>query len=130
MRTTFLAITPQFAVPDVVRTAEYYRDVLGYDIRGYWMDPPVFAIVERNGTSVFFSKARPDAPPRSERDDDGYDAYVTVSSVDAFVAEIAPSGAEIVDGPEDRAYGMREVVVCDCNGLIIAFGEDISGKQA
>lgn len=130
MQALFLGITPQFTVPDVVRTAEYYRDVLGYGIRGYWMDPPVFAIVERNGTSVFFNKARPDTPPRSGRVAGGYDAYVTVSSVDALAGEIGPRGAEIIDGPSDREYGMREVVVCDCNGIIIAFGEDISGKKA
>jgi hypothetical protein len=28
-------ITPQFTVPDVVATAEYYRDVWGFTISGY-----------------------------------------------------------------------------------------------
>ncbi len=37
----FQSIVPQFTVPDVVRTAEYYRDVWGFKISGYWMDPPV-----------------------------------------------------------------------------------------
>ena len=27
---------PQFAVADLVRTTEYYRDVLGFQIAGYW----------------------------------------------------------------------------------------------
>jgi hypothetical protein len=30
-----LSITPQFTVPDVVRSAEYYRDVWGFRIVGY-----------------------------------------------------------------------------------------------
>ena len=32
----FVAAVPQFGVPDLVRTAEYYRDVLGFQIAGYW----------------------------------------------------------------------------------------------
>src|SRR2546422_735188 len=32
----FEAAVPQFTVPDLVRTAEYYRDVLGFRIAGYW----------------------------------------------------------------------------------------------
>ena len=32
----FVAAVPQFTVPDLVRTAEYYRDVLGFQIAGYW----------------------------------------------------------------------------------------------
>jgi hypothetical protein len=32
---TFKSATPQFTVPDLVRTGEYYRDVLGFEIAGY-----------------------------------------------------------------------------------------------
>jgi hypothetical protein len=35
-------------------------------------------------------------------------------------------GAVILDGPEDMAYGQREVVIRDPNGLILAFGESIA----
>jgi catechol 2,3-dioxygenase-like lactoylglutathione lyase family enzyme len=31
-----LRAVPQFAVADVARTAAYYRDVLGFEIAGYW----------------------------------------------------------------------------------------------
>jgi hypothetical protein len=33
------------------------------------------------------------------------------------------NGAEIIDGPELRVYGKRELVVRDINGLVIALGE-------
>ena len=29
---SFIVAVPQFTVPDLVRTAEYYRDVLGFQI--------------------------------------------------------------------------------------------------
>ena len=64
--TCFVAAVPQFTVPDLVRTAEYYRDVLGFQIAGYWDGervslvpdtPPVFAIVWRDQVQVFFNRA-------------------------------------------------------------------------
>jgi len=127
------AAVPQFHVPDVVHTAEYYRDVLGFTISSYWdgrrasheaIPPPVFGIVSRDDVQVFFTRtSRSEHQPAHE--DGGYDAFFSVVGVDALAAELRDRGAEIIDGPEDRPYHQREVVVRDCNGLILAFGEDI-----
>ena len=117
------AIAPQFTVPDVVATAEYYRDVWGFSISGYWQEPPVFGIIERDGIEIFFNKARPNTKPRSGRVDGGYDAYLRVRGLDAWAERLRKNGADIIDGPEFRVYGQREMVVRDLNGLIIALGE-------
>lgn len=132
----FVAAVPQFTVPDLVRTAEYYRDVLGFQIAGYWdgehvslvpETPPVFAIVWRDQVQVFFSRA--DQPVvRTHPTEGAPDAYLRVTGVDALAAELRTRGADIIDGPEDRTYGQREIVVKDCNGLILCFGEDTSGR--
>ena len=133
----FHAVAPQFAVPDVVRTAEYYRDVLGFEILGYWdgekasltVDPaPVFGMVRRDAVQVFFSRGdQPDiARVRAEF---ANDAYFNVGGIDALAAEYRASGAEILDGPEDRIYLQRELVVRDCNGLMLTFAQDISGER-
>jgi hypothetical protein len=37
-------------------------------------------------------------------------------------------GADILEGPVARSYGHRELVVRDCNGLVLAFGEDTSRR--
>jgi catechol-2,3-dioxygenase len=34
-----LGIAPQLVVKDVVQTAEYYRDVLGFSVLGYFWEP-------------------------------------------------------------------------------------------
>ena len=127
----FVSATPQFTVPDVKRTAEYYRDVLGFEIEGYWSGegvthapdaPPVFGIVRRDQVEVFFNRAQgPEA--RTGRAKGAYDAYLRVTAIDALAEELRSRGADIVDGPVDRIYGQRELVVGDCNGLILAFGE-------
>src|SRR5712691_5608516 len=132
----FEAAVPQFTVPDLVRTAEYYRDVLGFQIAGYWDGarvilvpdtPPVFAIVWRDQVQVFFNRAdQPDVG--TGRAQGAYDAYLRVTGIDALAEELRTRGADILDGPEDRTYGQRELVVTDCNGLILAFGEDTSRR--
>ena len=45
-----------------------------------------------------------------------------------LAAEFRSRGAEILEGPEDRSYGQREVTVRECNGLILAFAEDTSAR--
>lgn len=124
----FRSIVPQFTVPDVVRTAEYYRDVWGFRIAGYWRDPPVFAIIERDGVEVFFNQATPGTPPRTGRVPGGYDVYLHVHGLDAIAADLAERGAAILEGPVLREYGMRELVVRDCNGLVLALGEEQAAR--
>jgi catechol 2,3-dioxygenase-like lactoylglutathione lyase family enzyme len=130
----FVAAVPQFTVPHLVRTAEYYRDTLGFQIAGSWDGarvspvpdtPPVFAIVWRDQVQVFFNCAdQPDVCTRPA--EDAPNAYLRVIGVDALAEELRTRGADVIDGPEDRTYGQRELVVKDCNGLILCFGEDTS----
>jgi catechol 2,3-dioxygenase-like lactoylglutathione lyase family enzyme len=135
---SFVSAVPQFAVPDLVRTTEYYRDVLGFQIAGYWdgesVSPvgaasSVFAIVWRDQVQVFFNRCG-EPTIRTGRSEDAPDTYLRVIGVDALAEELRTRGADIVDGPEDRVYGQRELVVKDCNGLIICFGEDTSGRSS
>jgi hypothetical protein len=52
-----------------------------------------------------------------------YDAYIYVSDVDELATELRATKADIVEGPVKRAYDMRELLVRDCNGYLLAFGE-------
>ena len=44
-----------FVVDDVVKSAEYYRDVLGFSFNRYWGEPPCFVMLERDGVQFFLS---------------------------------------------------------------------------
>lgn len=123
------ATIPQLTVPDVVRTAEYYRDVFGFTIAGYWKNPPVFAIVQRDNVELYFNQATSGTQPRTGRAPGAYDVYIRVGGIESLITELTTRGANIIDGPADREYLMREFVVSDCNGLVIAFGEPIHGSQ-
>lgn len=109
---------------DVVETAEYYWDVWGFRIAGYWKDPPVFAIIELDGIQLFFNQATPGTAIRTGRVEEGYDVYLCIRGLDQLAARLNERGAAILEGPVIRDYGARELVVSDCNGLVLALGED------
>jgi predicted enzyme related to lactoylglutathione lyase len=118
----FKAIAPQFAVPDVIKAAEYYRDVLGFEILGYFLDPPVYAIVRHQEVQIHFGKSDTKPVSNANKRDAGLNAYIWVDDVDTLAQELTVRGANIVDGPVDRVYGRREIVVSDCFGYHLAFG--------
>jgi hypothetical protein len=116
-----ISIAPQFVVPDVVQASEYYRDKMGFEILGYFLDPPVYSIVRRGGVEIHFGKGKQAAPNHLLRNE-GLDAYVYVEDTDALAEEFLSREANIIEGPVDRIYGRREIIVRDCYGFCIAFG--------
>ena len=133
---SFERAVPQFTVADLVQTGEYYRDVLGFQISGYWDGeqvtltpdtPPVFAIVRRDDVQIFFNRAD-QSDMRTGRAAGAYDAFFQIIGVDALAAELRARGADVLDGPETRVYKQRELIVKDCNGLVLCFAEDTSQR--
>ena len=121
-------ITPQFAVPDVVASAEYYRDVLGFRILGYFLDPPVFAMVARDTIEIHFGKLDEGATasPNMKRRKLGLDAYIWVNDLDALHAELKQCGAKILESPTMRIYKCYEMVIEDNLGFRLCFSMDFS----
>lgn len=121
-------ISPQFVVPDVVAAAEYYRDVLGFRILGYFLDPPVFAMVARDTAEIHFGKANDGSvpAPNNSRRSDGLDAYIWVNDLDPLHAELKARGAKIVEAPVLRVYKCYEMVVEDNFGFRLCFSMDFS----
>lgn len=124
-RCEFYRLAPQFVVPDVVESAEYYRDTFGFEILGYFLDPPVFAIVRRDGAEIHFGKSDTGRVNINDsvRKGLGTDAYIFISDVNALYEELKTRGANIVEGPVQRPYGRSEITVVDENGYQIVFGE-------
>ena len=125
MKPEMRTIVPQFTVTDVVATAKYYSDVLGFETRGFFGEPPLFTIVARDSIEIFFNQDPKAAKMTRVRAAVAYDAYVHVSDVDELATEFREKGANIQEGPTDRVYGMRELVIQDCNGLRLAFGQSL-----
>ena len=118
---------PFFLVDDVFATAEHYRDVLGFTFDQFFGEPPGFTIVSRDDVRIMLRQVRPARPPAARPNrtvmDETFDTYVYVSNVDELAAELRARKADIVEGPVDRIYNMRELLVRDCNGYVLAFGQ-------
>ncbi len=119
-----IGIAPQIVVPDVTKTAEYYRDVLGFRILGYFLDPPLYAMVERDGLQIHFAKSDSSELKVNEDVRKGTTDFVMwVPEIDAFFDELKARDADIVEGIVKRVYGSREFIIRDCNGYKILFGD-------
>ena len=119
-------IAPQWLVDDVISTAEYYRDVLGFTFNNFFGNPPAFVIVSRDGVQLNFRQTKDRGNTSGTRlVADTYDAYVRVSNVESLAEDLRAKNANIVHEPVTRIYNMRELVVRDCNGYVLCFGEDV-----
>ena len=115
------SIAPQLVVPDVVATAEYYRDVLGFEILGYFAEPPVYSMVARDGVEIHFGKSEAAGASNSTVRSGSFDVYIWVTDIEAMFEELKSSGADILEGPVKRIYESTEVVVKDCNSFTLVF---------
>ncbi|HJS51466.1 MAG TPA: VOC family protein [Pyrinomonadaceae bacterium] len=117
---------PTFVVPDVVATAEYYRDKLGFKILGFFAEPPVYAMVARDEVELHFGKIDEGLEMQFNemlRKELGSDVYIFVEDVRALYEEFVQQGVEITEGPIKRVYECTEITVKDCNGFQLVFGE-------
>src|SRR5690348_10576674 len=108
------------AVPDLHKSAAYFRDVLGFKIA--WEDATEWRLAQRDGVRVMLGHCPNDVPP-AELGSHNWFGYIEVDDVDALHAEIIGRGASVTS-PADRHYGMREIVVTTCDGHRIVFGQE------
>jgi uncharacterized glyoxalase superfamily protein PhnB len=118
-------IAPQFFATDIPRTLAWYKDKLGFECRGTWQDPPVYAIVARDGFAIHFRCAEPPTANPDKYPDELLDAYLNVDDVDALYAEYAANGVEFTRELANTPWHTREFVVQDCDGRLLAFGTNL-----
>ena len=114
-RPKLIGIAPQLVVTDIVKTAEYYRDTLGFRIIDYFLDPPVYAMVERDGIQIHFAKS--DSGSINANEDlrkETTDFIIWVPEIDLFFQELKSRHADIVEAIVKRVYGSREFIIRDC----------------
>jgi len=126
------SVAPYFIVNDVVGTANFYRDRLGFSYDRFWGEPASFCMVCRNGVVVMLSQLEASGVMRPNRlaDPEGaaWDAYIWVDNADELYAEFRANGVTIARDICDTAYGCRDFDVEDCNGYRLCFGQDLGGE--
>ncbi len=122
-------VAPCLIVDDVVATANYYRDTLGFAYDRFWGEPPSFCMVCRNGLVIMLSQLPVTGAMRPNRlaDPEGgsWDAYVWIDDADALYEEFRAKGAHIVRDLCHQHYGCKDFDIQDCNGYRLCFGQDL-----
>lgn len=115
-------VVPMIHVPDVRATVDWYESI-GFrvvEVHGHDNTSELsFAIVAWGNGQVMFSEGG----ETSEKLRREVDLYTYTDDVDAVYAELKDR-VDVVEGPHDTFYGMREVIIRDLNGFWITFGQE------
>ena len=122
------ALTLSLFTQSVADAVSFYVDQLGFRHTGSWAEdekPPIWAEVTRDGPRGaariwFFSD------PLKGHDVPAFSGliYLFVDSVDEEANRLGER-VDVLWGPENQAYGLRELGLRDLNGYLICFAEDI-----
>lgn len=132
-KTTVTQLAPMLTVPDVSATITYFRDRLGFAVNFHASHPgiPEYASVSRDGFAVHLLEGEPPSEPGANG---GIHLYV--GDVDILYQELRERGAFRHDfpqqypairehPPEDKIYGLRDLIMLDPNGYILCFGQEL-----
>lgn len=130
-RAELLATSASFVVDDVFRSAEYYRDVLGFTFDTFFGSPPSFVIVQRNGVAVMLKQLPGSSPQKADAGPpDFLDAYFWVDDLRLLADELRQRGADlVVETTERPIYNGRDLYVRDCDGRILCFGQLLDAES-
>ena len=109
------------AVPDLDKSARYFRDVLGFEIK--WEEAADWRLAERDGVRLMLGHC-PNDMRAADIGSHSWFGYLEVDDVDALRVEIMARGADC-STPTVQPYGMREIVVTTVDGHRIVFGQEL-----
>jgi len=110
------------AVPNLERSARYYREVLGFEVRE--IGDPGWRFFFRDQCWILAGEC-PDALPPHELGDHSYFAYLEVDDIDALYQEVTAKGATVTKKLRDEPWGFREFGIRTVDGHRIMFGRPL-----
>lgn len=113
--TELINFRPNLRVRDVPAAIAFYRDVIGFDLRVEF-DDGSFALLGSGAAEV--ALVRHEDPPAEG-------AYLYVRGVAELYDRCKAHGFEITRGLELEPWGLRDFVVRDPDGHLIAIGERV-----
>jgi uncharacterized glyoxalase superfamily protein PhnB len=124
----FYGVVPIFLVDDVGKAAEYYRDVLGFEVEFLYGDDPTYGRVTRDDAIIDFARSDPLGARNSVKASGstfGADAVIVVSNVEDVYIEIQEKGANVIERLAPREYGALDCMIEDLNGYRLTIGGDL-----
>ncbi len=116
------SVVPMIHVPDVRATVEWYQSIGFHANATYGNDTEdglSFAIMSFGSGEVMFNQGGETSTKRRRE----VDLYVYVDEVDGLYSQLKDR-VEVIEGPHNRFYGMREILIKDLNGFWITFGQE------
>jgi predicted enzyme related to lactoylglutathione lyase len=107
------------AVPSLARSAEFYRDVLGFEVRE--IGDAGWRLFVKDSCRIMVGEC-PDAISPANLGDHSYFGYFVVEGVDDYYSRVCSKGADIVKPIRDEPWGMREFGLRTADGHRIMFG--------
>ena len=100
---------PILLVKDIVASANYYRDKVGFSYDRFWGEPPCFCILHRDGINLMLSQVEDDKfiVPNHKAVKNMWNVYYWVDNADQFYAEIKNRGAIIDYEICNQPHGCR-----------------------
>lgn len=118
--------------PDVVKTAEYYHNIMGFRMVKNFRCREKFAALYRDNVEIIIVQSKHGkVQSNRQKYGAGYDVYITpdtVEGVDLIYSELRDKGAKIISVPQMTDYGSYEFVVGDIDGRLIGIGQ-IKNKE-
>lgn len=115
-------VVPMIHVPDVRATVDWYESI-GFRVVARYgnetADGLSFAIVSFGGGQVMFNQCG-ETSNKWRRE---VDLYVYVDDVDDIYSRLKDR-VDVVEGPHNTFYGMRELIIRDLNRFWITFGQE------
>lgn len=115
----FWAVAPVLATADVLKTAEYYRDVLGFKIDDAFSGRE-WTMLWADQCQIYLS-----LNPSVAATAHGQQIAICAPGIDDIYEKHKANGANIVSEIEDKPWGLREYTVEDPNGYHLRFGSHI-----
>lgn len=118
------AAYPQLFTGDMERSARFFREQLGFEVRYLFGDPPVYAQVNRDGVRL---NVRYVAAPVLDREaaerGELLAAYLEVDDVEGLYGEYRERGVDFFRELETKPWGITGFIVQDPDGNLLNFSE-------
>src|SRR5712691_1967380 len=112
--------TTVFTVKNVMESAAYYRDKLGFDV-AFEYGKPTFYIGLCSGEVTLHLVSASQTPRQP-----GHGAVsIFVDDVDGLHADLVKRGAKVLKAPANYDYGLRDFDVADLDDNMLFFGMEI-----
>ncbi|MCY3882408.1 MAG: VOC family protein [Chloroflexi bacterium] len=123
-RARVTAAYPQLFTGDMERSARFFREQLGFEVRYLFGDPPVYAQARRDGVRL---NVRRGAAPVLDRGaaerGELLAAYLEADDVEGLYREYRERGVDFFRELETKPWGLTGFIVRDPDGNLLNFSE-------